>query len=237
MKAMRPAAAIASTLLLSLPAILLAGCGDFWENPNGSTSSGTTTDTVTLTQSATTIPAGGTDILTATVAPTTATGTVEFLSGGASIGTATLSSGSASYTATFSSAGTETLTANYEGNSTYESMTSNSVSLSVTAAAGTSVPEYLSSAIAERETNLVLDPVNTWNFTTDLHLHNVAGVALSNGTVENIDGGGHCVYYTGKAYIAKGAQGSSTPAESTAIYELSGGGYLAPEGTADLGCD
>lgn len=238
MKAMRPAAAIASTLLISLPLLFIAGCGDFWQNPNG-TSTGTTASSVTLSAASPTVTAGSTDILTATVSPSAATGSVSFLNNGTQIGTATLSSGTGSYTATFATQGTETLTADYSGDSTYASSTSAAVTVTVNAAAitGTSVPEYLSSPVTERETNLVLDPANTWNFTADLHLHNVAGVALSNGTVENVDGDGNCVYYSGKAYIAAGAQGSSGSSGSSAVYELSGGGYLAPEGTPDLNCN
>ncbi|HTW81652.1 MAG TPA: Ig-like domain-containing protein [Terracidiphilus sp.] len=231
MKAMHPAAAT----LASLFALLLAGCGDFWQNPNGST--GTTSSSVSLSAASTTVAVGVSDVLTATVSPSAATGSVSFLNNGSQIGTGTLSSGSASYTATFTSEGTEILTADYSGDDTYASSTSSSVTVTVTAASsGTSVPVSLSSAVA-RDTNLVLDPANTWTVSAGSHLHNIAVVVLRNGTVENIDGGGHCVYYSGKVYFAAGAQGSSGSSNANGVYELSGGGYLAPEGTKDLGCD
>jgi hypothetical protein len=237
MKAMRTAAAMASTLLASQLVLLLAGCGNFWEPPGG-TSTGTTASTTTLSASNTSITAGSSDVLTATVSPTAATGTVSFLNNGTQIGTGTLSSGTASYTATFSSAGTESLTAEYEGNSTYASSTSTAVSVTVTAAAaGSSQPSVFASANATPKTNLVLDPANTWPVDANLHLHNIAVVVLNDGTVENIDGEGRCVYYSGKAYIAAGAQGHSDSSNANGVYELSGGGYLAPEGTAGLDCE
>jgi len=237
MKAMRPAAAITSTLLASLFVLLLAGCGDFWQNPGG-TSTGTTTSTTTLTASSSSIAAGSSDTLTATVSPSSATGTVTFYSNSSSIGSATLTSGTASYTATFTTAGTDTLTATYSGDSTYASSTSSSVTLTVTAASsGASIPVYQSSVVAARQTNLVLDPANSWTVNSVSHLHNVARLMLSNGTVENIDSGGHCVFYSGKIYFAVGSQTSSGSSDSNGVYELSGGGYLAPEGAADLDCE
>lgn len=237
MKAMRPAAASAYTLSASLIVLLIAGCGDFWQNPGG-TSTGTTASTTTLSASESTVTAGGSVTLTASVSPTAATGSVTFLSNGSSIGNATLSAGTASYTATFTTAGSDTLTATYGGDSTYASSTSSAVTLTVTAASsGASVPVYSSLAGAAHQTNLVLDPANTWSVTADSHIHNVGVVVLNDGTVENIDGDGHCVYYSGKAYFAAGAQGSSGSSDSSGVYELSGGGFLAPEGATDLDCE
>ncbi|MGP8252160.1 MAG: Ig-like domain-containing protein [Terracidiphilus sp.] len=237
MRAMRRAEAIVPVLLAAVLVPALAGCGNFWEPPGGY-STGTTPSTTTLSALSSSITAGGTDTLTATVSPSAATGTVNFLNNGTSIGTGTLTSGTASYVATFSTAGTETLTATYQGDSTYASSTSSAVTVTVTAAAaGASVPVSLSSFVAARETNLVLDPANPWSVTANAHLHNVAGVALSNGTVENIDGDGHCVYYSGKVYLAAGAHGPSGASNANGVYELSGRGYLAPEGTTDLDCE
>jgi hypothetical protein len=229
MKAMRPAA-IASTLLASQLVLLLAGCGNFWEAPGGN-STGTTASTTTLSASSPSITAGGTVTLTATVTPTAATGTVTFYNNNTSIGTGTLTSGTASYVATFSSVGTETLTAKYGGDSTYASSTSSAVTITVTAAAGSWLPGYFPAANAARETNLVLDPAIAWTVTGNSHLHNVAGLALLGSTVRNIDGGGHCVYYSGSAYIAAGESNAE------GVYELSDGGFLAPEGTAGLACE
>lgn len=237
MKAMRLAAAIASTLSASLLVVFLVGCGDFWQNPNG-TSTGTTASTTSLSASSSSITAGESDTFTAEVSPTAATGTVNFLSSGSSIGTGTLTSGTATASPTFATAGTYTITADYSGDDTYASSTSTAVTITVTAAAaGSSQPGVFSSANATRRIDLVLDPANTWRLDADSHLHNITGVALNDGTVQNIDSGGHCVYYSGKVYFAAGADGPSGVTNANGVYELSGGGYLAPEGTADLNCE
>jgi Bacterial Ig-like domain (group 3) len=237
MKAMRPAAAIATTLLASQLVLLLAGCGNFWENPYG-TSTGTTASTTILSASSSSITAGETDTLTANVSPTAATGTVNFLSSGSSIGTGTLTSGTATASPTFATQGTYTVTADYEGNSTYASSISTAVSITVgAAAAASSNPGIFDSANANRKIDLVLDPGNPWTVDSNIHLRNIAVVVVNDGTIENIDGGGHCVYYSGKVYIAAGAPNSSVSSNANGVYELSGGGYLAPEGTADLDCE
>jgi len=240
MKASRSAAAIASMLSALGLAALLSGCGNFWQNPGG-TSTGTTASTTTLTAANSSVTAGGSDSLSATVSPTAATGTVTFLNNGTSIGTGTLSSGSASYSATFSTAGTETLTASYGGNSTYASSTSSAITVTVTAAAAASVPASLASGI-NRRTNLVLDPSDPWTLTATAHLHNLAGVVVNGLTAINIDDGGHCVYYSGSLYFAKDSQNAKSGAdpkttETKGVFALPGGGFLAPEGTTDLGCE
>ncbi len=121
------AAILAAPLLIGS-----AGCGDFWQAPNGST--GTTADTVTLAGSVATVTAGGTITFTATVSPTAATGTVTFYSGNTSLGNATLSTGVATLSPTFATAGTFSITAKYLGDGTYEASTSSAVSITVTAA-------------------------------------------------------------------------------------------------------
>jgi hypothetical protein len=222
------------TLAAFAAAMLVAGCGDFWENPNGTTSTGTTASSTTLTPASSSVTAGATDVLTATVSPTAATGTVTFLNSGTSIGTATLTSGTASYTATFASAGTESLTAEYLGNSTYESSTSPVATVTVTAASDGASRVFPLTESA-RETNFVLDPTRPWTATGNSYFHNVADVAFSDGpdakTVQNIDGEGHCVYYSGSIYTSSGAK------EDHGVYTLSGGGFLAPEGTSGLDCN
>jgi hypothetical protein len=232
MKALRPASAISSAGLSALLLLVLSGCGNFWQNPNGTTGTGTTASTTTLAASSPSITAGSSDTLTATVTPTAATGTVNFFSSGNSIGTGSLTSGTATSSPTFATAGTYTVTAEYEGNSTYASSTSTAVTITA-AAATTAISRTgdFDSASATRKTDLVLDPAGTWIMDSSAHLHNITGVVLSGGTVENIDGEGHCIFYAGKVYIATGES------KSPGVYELSGGGYLAPEGTGDLGCE
>lgn len=124
-------------LVLLAAAGLLAGCGNFWQNPYGTSSnnnSNGTATTTTLTPSLTSVAVGGSVTLTATVSPSAATGTVTFYSGSTSLDTQTLSSGTATSTQSFSTAGTESLTATYSGDSTYAS-SSGTASVTVTAAA------------------------------------------------------------------------------------------------------
>ena len=235
MRARRPAASLPVVLAaLLLPA--LPGCGNFWEPPGGSTSTGGTATTTTLTAANSSVSAGGSDTLTASVSPTAATGTVTFYSDSNSIGSQTLSSGVASVSYTFATAGSYSITATYGGNSTYASSTSSAITVTVTASsAGAWRIGSLNTVGLPRRTNLVLDPAGEWSVPANLHVHNVAGVALSNGEVQNIESDGHCVFYSGSVYFAAGSQApSGTP---DGVYELPGGGYLSPEGTSGLGCE
>jgi len=230
-KAIRPAAAIPSIVIASLFGLLLAGCGNFWQAPNGSTGTGTTATTTTLSASNSSVSAGASVTLTATVSASAATGTVTFYSNGSSIGSSALSSGTASLSPTFSTAGTDSLTAKYGGDSTYAASTSSAITLTVTAAAAASLPAL------SRSANLVLDPETAWTPSASVHLHNVADVVASGSTVMNIDGSGHCVFYSGSVYLSGDAQGPSAHSNPSGVYELSGGGVLAPEGTTELDCE
>jgi hypothetical protein len=231
----KPACTRALLAVATLACAALAGCGDFWQNPNGTTSTGTTASSVVLTPANSSVTAGATDVLTATVTPAAATGTVTFLNSGTSIGTATLSSGTASYTATFATAGTESLTAEYLGNSTYASSTSPVATVTVTAASDGAFRNAFLPAESALGANVVLDPTSAWTISANSHPHNVGGVVLSDGpdakTVQNIDGEGHCVFYSGSIYTSASAK------DDRGIYELDGGGFLAPEGTAGLDCE
>lgn len=121
-------------LVLLTASSLIAGCGNFWQAPGTSTSTGGTASTTTLTASTTTPTTGASVTLTATVSPSTATGTVTFYSDSSSIGSGTLSSGTASVSTSFTTAGTYSLTATYGGSSTYASSTSSAVAVTVSAA-------------------------------------------------------------------------------------------------------
>jgi len=211
-------------------ASLLVGCGDFWQNPNG-TSTGTTSSSISLSIS----PSGSTTVgtsvtLTATVTPSAATGTVIFYNSGTELTTGTLSSGTATATTSFTTAGTESLTATYVGNSTYAQSTSSAVSLSVTASTSSARGTQIAPSSTGRETNIALDPTNIWTLTANSYLHDVSGVVLNDGSVQNIDGSGYCLYYSGSLYFAGGSS------DAKGIYPLMDGGFLAPVGTAGLDC-
>jgi len=151
----------ATALLAFVGALLPAGCGNFWQNPyTTSGSGGTTTSSVTLTADPTSVAVGATVTLTATVSPAAATGTVTFYNGSTSLGSATLSSGTASTTTTFASAGTESLTASYSGDDTYESSTSDAVTVTVTAtAAGSAIANKLTANTQQATANATAPPV------------------------------------------------------------------------------
>ena len=233
MKAIRSATTVLSATTASLCVFLIAGCGNFWQAPTGSTSTGTTATTTSLSVTNSSVSAGTSVTLTATVSPSAATGTVTFKNNGNSIGTATLSSGTATSSAiTFSAVGSQSLTATYGGDSTYAASTSSAITLTVTAASGSR--PVINSTNVGRQTNLVLDPEAAWTPSATVHLHNIAGIVVSGSTAVNIDGGGHCVFYSGSVFLA----GSATAdGNSSGVYQLSGGGVLAPEGTTGLDCE
>jgi hypothetical protein len=79
---------------------------------------------------------------------------------------------------------------------------------------------------AAGDVSLTLDASSQWTVTAASHLNSLSGLDVSGGTVTNIDGGGHCVFYSGAVNEAGG----------NAVYALSGGGFLAPEGTTGLIC-
>lgn len=74
--------------------------------------------------------------------------------------------------------------------------------------------------------SVTLDNRSTWTVTGASHLTSLSGLDVSGGVVDNIDGGGHCVYYSGSVNDASG----------NAVYALRGGGFLTPEGTSGPGC-
>ncbi len=213
-------------------ALLLAGCGDFWQNPAGTSTGGTAT-TTTLLSSTSTPTVGVSVTLTATVSPSAATGTVTFYSNSSSIGTGTLSSGTATLNTTFTTAGTYSLTATYGGDSTYASSTSSAVSETVSAAAasGSSFTGAFNTANTVRRTNVVTSPAGAWTVTATSHVQSLSGVVVDGDAMENIEGDGHCVYYSGSLFPVAGKP------NATGVYALPGGGFVAPEGSAGLDCE
>jgi len=94
------------------------------------------------------------------------------------------------------------------------------------AGTGSSLTGAVNSSQSGRAVSLTLDASSLWTVTGSSSLGTLSGLDITGGTVNNIDGGGHCVFYSG----------SVNGAGSRAIYALSGGGFLAPAGTAGLNC-
>jgi hypothetical protein len=86
----------------------------------------------TLQASTSSVEIGGSVTLTATLSPATVTGTVTFYSGSTAIGTANVNAGVATLNTTFASAGNMALKAIFATNASWETSTSNQVSLFVT---------------------------------------------------------------------------------------------------------
>ncbi len=150
--------------MILIPALLagvvvFSGCGDFWQAPGSTGSSGGTATTTTLTASTTTPTEGASVTLTATVSPSAATGTVTFYNDSTSIGTGTLSDGTATLSTTFTTAGAQSLTATYGGSSTYASSTSSTVAVTVSAASS-SVRKQLAAADSIHTTAYGSSPVH-----------------------------------------------------------------------------
>lgn len=124
-----------AVVVMFVAALWLSGCGNFWQNPYGTTNQGGTTTTTTTLSAPATAAVGASVTLTAAVSPAAATGTVTFYSGASSIGSATLSSGTATATTSFAVAGTESVTATYGGSSAYGSSTSGAQTVTVSASA------------------------------------------------------------------------------------------------------
>jgi hypothetical protein len=76
-----------------------------------------------------------------------------------------------------------------------------------------------------RGVSLTLDAASSWTVTGSSYLSSLSGVDLQSGTASNIDGGGHCVFYSGTVNGMSGV-----------TLALSGGGFLAPAGTTGLAC-
>lgn len=92
---------------------------------------------------------------------------------------------------------------------------------------GSTLAGAINSANTGGGVTLTLDPASLWIVTGTSYVTSLTGLDLSNTTVNNIYGGGHCVYYSGSI---NGAAGST-------VYSLGGGGYLAPVGTSGLNCN
>jgi hypothetical protein len=79
--------------------------------------------------------------------------------------------------------------------------------------------------------NLVLAPEAPWTTPGSVHLHNLARIVANGSSIVNLDGG-NCVLYSGTVFLADGTK------STTAVYDLQGGGYLAPEPKGpELGCE
>lgn len=94
--------------------------------------SGPLVTSTSLQASTSSIAIGGGVTLTANLTPATATGTVTFYNGATAIGTANVNAGAATLNTTFAASGNITLKAVFGGNASWETSTSNQVSLFVT---------------------------------------------------------------------------------------------------------
>jgi hypothetical protein len=92
---------------------------------------------------------------------------------------------------------------------------------------GSTLTGTIDSAGTAKALSLTLDPESLWIVAGSSHVASLDGLVLDGMTVKNIDGGGHCVFYSGQINGQSG----------TTVYALDGGGYLAPPGTQGLGCD
>ena len=92
---------------------------------------------------------------------------------------------------------------------------------------GSTLTGAIDAAHTGKSVSLELDRASVWTVTGTSYMTNLDGIDLDGQTVNNIDGGGHCVYYSGRV------DGSAT----NTVFTLSGGGYLAPVGTKGLGCE
>jgi membrane-bound inhibitor of C-type lysozyme len=86
----------------------------------------------TLQASTSSVAIGGSVAMTATLSPTTATGTVTFYNGSTAIGTANVNAGAATLNTTFASSGKIALKAIFAANASWETSTSNQISLFIT---------------------------------------------------------------------------------------------------------
>jgi Bacterial Ig-like domain (group 3) len=100
---------------------------------------------------------------------------------------------------------------------------------------GSTLTGAINGADTGKTVDLTLDPASLWMVTGTSYVTDLAGLAVSGGTVGNIDGGGHCVYYSGT--VNGTGAGSGNSADGQGVYLLGGGGYLAPAGTTGLGCE
>ena len=94
---------------------------------------------------------------------------------------------------------------------------------------GSTLTGAVNAANTARAVTLALDPASLWTVTATSYLTNLSGLDVTGTTINNIDGGGHCVYYTGTI--------NGSAASTTYLLGGSGGGYLAPTGTTGLNCD
>jgi Bacterial Ig-like domain (group 3)/FG-GAP-like repeat/FG-GAP repeat len=134
----------------------------------------------TLTQTATTITAGGSITFTATVSPSTAAGTVTFLDGSVTLGRGTLTAGIATYTTTALTTGPHSITASYGGDANDYGSTSlaSRVTVNATAAIGTTTTLASTATTAATGTSITFTATVT----------SASGSTTPTGTITFLDG-------------------------------------------------
>lgn len=93
--------------------------------------------------------------------------------------------------------------------------------------AGSTLTGAIDAAGTGKSVSLELDRASVWTVTGTSHLTSLSGLESDGQAVNNIDGGGHCVYYSGNI---DGFPGKT-------VFTLSGGGFLAPVGASGLRCE
>lgn len=96
-----------------------------------------------------------------------------------------------------------------------------------TSGSGSTLTGAIDAAGTGKSVSLELDRASVWTVTGTSHLTSLSGLEFDGQAVNNIDGGGHCVYYSGNI---NGSPGKT-------VFPLSGGGFLAPVGTTGLRCE
>lgn len=194
MRILRSYAQTVSLLLVFGSIHFLNGCGDFWQPPTGTRTSGTST-TTTIVASSSSVAVGSSVTLTAAVAPAAATGTVTFFNGSNSLGTAALASGTSTLATSFSTTGAQSLTATYGGDSTYGASTSSALVVTVTGSTAATV---------------VLTP--------SASSPNLGAEVILTATVTPADASGEVIFSNGTKSLGTGMLSAGTVSQDAHIY-------------------
>jgi hypothetical protein len=97
-------------------------------------------------------------------------------------------------------------------------------SLTTTLKSNSALTGTINSAATGKWVLVTLDSSSRWNVTADAHVTCLVasgGLSMTSGTINNLIGNGHSIYYNA----------TQCPGLSSQIYPLTSGGYLRPEGS------